>query len=143
MTKTLILGYITLLGCETIIIESIRKLVYSFLLTKRNIKGAKKIHLSQTRKDRFTLSYIEKYAVYKEDFRFYHRLLKVYTVSIFLQFIIIGIINWFSPPIAVWVLLSLGLLKLFFGSIFIRSHFSSSRISKYDRRYLLRKKRGK
>ncbi len=143
MIKTLILGYIALLGIDLFIVADLRRLVYSFLLTKRNVKGAKKIHLSQTKKDRFTLSYVEQYAVYKEDFRFYRKFLKIYAATLLPQFAAIAVVNCISVPAAIIVLLLLIHIKLVFYFVLHISKFSSASITKYDRRYLLRKKRGK
>ena len=70
-TTLLIVSAVIIVLLDITICSHLRILVYSFLLSKRNIKGAKKIHKQQTRKDRFTLEYIKEHAIYQKEFRFW------------------------------------------------------------------------
>lgn len=61
---------------EVFSFQQLTTIVYSFLLSKRNEKGAKKIHNQQTKKDRITLSYVKNYTIYpKQCYRFYKLIL--------------------------------------------------------------------
>ena len=71
MIDVLILSYISLIGLDLINLIDLRKLVYSFLLSKRNLRGADKIHKMQSKKDRLSLSYIKEYTIYPKSFRFF------------------------------------------------------------------------
>jgi hypothetical protein len=51
------------------------------LLTKRNHKGAKKIHLAQTKRDRITLAYIKDHAIYEKQFKKIYLMRSIYFFS--------------------------------------------------------------
>ena len=59
MVDLLILSTVILLILDCLLITTLRKLIYSFLLSKRNLKSAKKIHQQQSKTNRITLSYIK------------------------------------------------------------------------------------
>ena len=119
---------------------SLRRLVYSFLLSKRNVKGAQKIHNSQPRKDKLTLSYIGKYAIYKREFTFYHRLWIINLVSMLPQYLLIVIILIISPSVALCLIGGFVFVKIIMMFI-IRSQFPRTpQISKFDKRYYEKKK---
>ena len=134
MVKILIISYIFIVGIDLFNSIDLRKLVYSFLLSKRNIKGAKKIHLSQTLKNRFTLKYIKDYTIYPREFRFFHTCWIIHICSIIPEYILIIIVNFFSILNASILIAVLVVLKLIF-SVLIRMQFSSNRISRFDKRY--------
>ena len=116
------------------ILMSVRRLVYSFLLSKRNVKSAQKIHADQTRRDRFTLSYIEEHAIYKKEFRFWHRSLIIFYCSVIPQYLILATVNIFSQRIFTYVATALYVVKIIIF-ILIRSQFKDKSITKFDKRY--------
>ena len=126
--------------CDFVYITRLRELVYSFLLTKRNLKGAKKIHKAQTKKDRFTLSYIRNYAVYPKHFNFYYKFRAIYFFSLIPQYVLMIILICFFDLAAIICGLSLMILKFVLMSIIIVKNFSGQ-ISKFDRRYIYEKKK--
>jgi hypothetical protein len=75
-----ILFYFILLLLDIILFTTFRDLMFSFLLSKRNKKGAKKIHQSQDPSNRFTFNYVKDHAIYKKEFNFFH---KFYIANLF------------------------------------------------------------
>lgn len=71
MIETLITLYFANAFTDAVNLYILRDLVYSFLLSKRKPKDARKIHKEQTKRDRFTLSYIKSYAIYPKEFIFF------------------------------------------------------------------------
>ena len=134
MTRALIFLYIGIIMLDLISLLSLRKLVYSFLLTKRNIKGAKKIHIQQTRIDRFTLSYISEFAVYKKEFKIRQKILVAYYIALIPQYSILTVISILSKHIAVVFCGALLCVKFVIETI-ICLEFDSKRFSKFDKRY--------
>ena len=134
IVKLIIILYLAVIGTDAINLSDLRSLVYSFLLSKRNLKGAKKIHLTQTKKDRFTLSYIKNHAIYPKEFNFFYKLRIAYISSLIPQYAAIIILNVFSAFGAAGFLLILFIVKLIFALVVIRSQFSG-RISRFDKRY--------
>ena len=133
MTRDLVTVYIVNLIVDYANLTALRDLVYSFLLSKRNIKGAKKIHLMQTRKDRFTLSYIKDYAIYPREYRFFQRCLIVYycaTIPLYLLFIAV---NLFFAKIALILIFVFMIIKIIIF-LMIMTQFSC-KISRFDKRY--------
>ena len=134
MTTILILLYIELGLLDILLILDLRKLLFSFLLTKHNLKGAKKIHISKNRINRFSLSYIGEYAIYQKEFkRFYKLWIWVFAILV-PQYIILIFTNLFSEIIALILLVICCLVKMFLNFI-VRIQFNSHRISKFDKRY--------
>ena len=114
--------------------EQIRRLVYSFLLTKRNLKGAKKIHEKQSFVSKITLSYIKDYAIYPKDFSLWHTVWMIHIISILPQYLSLLLIHVFFADYLIASLVVIGTIK-FVLMIVVRSQFSSSAyISRYDRR---------
>ena len=134
MIKILVLAYFLLIGIDTLNIVDLRKLVYSFLLSKRNKKSAQKIHLEQSRENRFTLSYIHKYAVYKREFRFFQKSLMIYYYTIIPQYFFIIAINFISLYVTLALLIIFFMIK-FVIAMMISTQFSHNRISRFDKRY--------
>ena len=58
-----------------------RELLYDCLLARTNRAKARKLHLAQTRRDRITLSYIEKYTIYKKQFKKIYLMRSIYFFS--------------------------------------------------------------
>ena len=125
--------FIALLLLDVIDIVDIRDLVYSFLLSKRNTRAARKIHIQQTRKDRFTLSYIEEHAIYKKQFRFWHRLLIIFYCSVIPQYLILAAMLFVSNRIFLFVGFAFGGIKIIIEFL-VRFQFAG-RIAKFDKRY--------
>ena len=134
MIKILILAYFLLIGLDILNIVDLRTLVYSFLLSKRNKKSAQKIHLEQPRKNKFTLSYIDKYAVYKREFRFFQKGLVLYYYTLIPQYFLLIVVNLFSSTLALILIFLFFLLK-FIIAIMIACQFSHNRVSRFDKRY--------
>ena len=119
----------------------LRDLVYSFLLSKRNQKGAKKIHKSQSLKNRLTLSYIEEHAVYQKQFKRFYRLRLGYIYALIPQYVILAASFIISKNVALAYLMLLFAVKIVL--LFYIGHYFSSKISIFDKRYKEREKRKK
>jgi hypothetical protein len=138
----LVLSVVMIVGLDVFLCDDLKKLVYSFLLSKRNIKGAKKIHDQQTKKDRFTLKYIEQHAIYPKEFRFFQSFRMIYLYSLLPVYAILGTLFLISQNV---FLISIGVIiaiKLCIAA-YIGFHFRPHPISVYDKRYKERKKRKK
>lgn len=134
MRNILMLLYILLIGLDLINLIDLRWLIYSFLLSKRNLKGAKKIHNMQSKKARFSLAYIKEYTIYPKAFRFFYGFRLINLFLLVPQYITIVILNLFSV-FATIILIGIFVIAKIFIAIFIRSQFSSNRISRFDKRY--------
>ena len=132
----LLLLLLFLLDCGNLVF--LRSLVYSFLLSKRNIKGAKKIHNEQSLKNRLFLSYIVEYAIYKKEFVFYHKCWVFNLISLVPQYSLLFVVLMISSFVSLLFTVVLVLLKLILF-FFVMSNFSN-RISKFDKRYSERKR---
>lgn len=134
MVSTLTLFYFMIVVIDIINLIDLRKLTYSFLLSKRNLKAAKKIHSAQTRTNKITLSYIRNYTAYPKEFNVFQKLWIVYILIIVPQYVSIVIVNFFSILLAKILLIIVGIVKFVFA-IVIAAQFSSKRISRFDKRY--------
>lgn len=134
MTEILISCYILLLLIDIINLLDLRKLVYSFLLSKRNLKKSREIHLQQTKKDKLTLSYIKDYCIHPKEFIFFQRLWVVHLCSIVPQYLLIVALNLFFSTTALIIMIVLFVLKVILA-VLITSQFSAKRISRFDKRY--------
>ena len=76
---------------EAVCLSDLQTIVYGFLLSKRNDKTARKIHQQQSKKDRFTLSYIKNHTIYPKQFRRFYKLRLFYIYSLVPQYILIGV----------------------------------------------------
>ena len=135
----LVLSVVMLVGLDALLCNDLKKLVYSFLLSKRNIKGAKKIHDQQTKKDRFTLKYIEQHAIYPKEFRFFQSFRMIYLYSLLPVYAILGTLFLISQNV---FLISIGVIiaiKLCIA-VYISFHFWTQSITVYDKRYKERTK---
>ena len=142
----LVLSVVMIVMLDVLLCNDLKNLVYSFLLSKRNIKGAKKIHDQQTKKDRFTLKYIEQYAIYPKEFRFFQSFRMIYLYSLLPVYAILGTLFLISQNVPRNVLLiSIGVIIAIKLCIFayICFHFRPYPISVYDKRYKELKKRKK
>ena len=138
----LVLSVVMIVWLDALLCWRLKNLVYSFLLSKRNIKGAKKIHDQQTKKDRFTLKYIEQHAIYPKEFRFFQSFRMIYLYSLLPVYAILGTLFLISQNV---FLISIGVIiaiKLCIVA-YIRFHFWTQSITVYDKRYKERKKRKK
>jgi predicted tellurium resistance membrane protein TerC len=138
----LVLSVVMIVWLDALLCWRLKNLVYSFLLSKRNIKGAKKIHDQQTKKDRFTLKYIEQHAIYPKEFRFFQSFRMIYLYSLLPVYAILGTLFLISQNV---FLISIGVIiaiKLCIVA-YICFHFWTQSISVYDKRYKERKKRKK
>ncbi len=119
---------------DIILFCDLRELVCSFLLSKRNRKGAEKIHMEQSKWARFTLSYIKNYAVYPKEYAFFHGLYNAVMIWVLPQYILLILVSVFWAD---WFLVCAGV----FGAIkiilfiIVRLQFNANRISRFDKRY--------
>ena len=134
MIKDLILCYLLLFVMDLNMLVELRDLVYSFLLSKHNLKGARKIHVAQTRKQRFTLSYIKEHTIYPQKFRFFYRLRLLYIYSIIPQYCMVIIISFLSQKAAVITIIVLVAIKFIVELFIVRPNFRG-RISIYSKLY--------
>lgn len=126
--------YVCLALVDFAFLLDLRKLVYSFLLSKHNIKGAKKIHQLQKKSDRLSLLYIKEHTKYPRQFRVFQKMWIVSLNVLLPQYmIIIAIHVWFNNGV-VFALIAFLTVKLVMCAI-VASQFNSHRISKYDKRY--------
>ena len=119
---------------DAIVLIDLRRLVYSFLLSKRNIKGAKKIHYAQSRKNKVTLGYIKEYTAYPKEFVLFQKCWILFIITLVPQYIVIALAQVLWNSTGCILVISFWLAKLILG-ITIRMQFNSKRISKYDKRY--------
>ena len=135
MEKLLIFLICDMIFSDILNIKSLRTLLYSFLLSKHNIKGAKKIHDSQPLKERVFLQYVEKYAIYPKQFKFFYRFWISY-ISILLPRYIFAILfltlsNVIEYKVIVFSLIFLINIVIF---VYLRFHFRNH-IGMFDKRY--------
>ena len=128
--------YFTNIMLDAVSLWQLRILVYSFLLSKRNIKGARKIHMAHGKMDRFTLSYIKKYTIYPKQYAFYHKMMIVYYASIIPQYVMLTVVGIFLTD-CVFVSTSMSMLVIkAILAIIVRSQFTYSQsVSIYDKRH--------
>ena len=111
----------------------LRELVYSFLLSNRKEQDAKAIHKGQSTIDRFTLSYIQNYAIYPKEYKFYHKFLMIYYYTIVPKNVSILVVNLFIGSYAIVLSVALFVQVCIIG-IAIHSNFYHH-VSRFDRRY--------
>ena len=134
MTELIIIFYFLLLLLNTNLFITFRDLMFSFLLSKRNKKGAKKIHQSQDRSNRFTFNYVAEHAIYKNEFNFFH---KFYIANLYftpVQYLLVIILNFISLKTTFIFQIIFCITKLICNFI-LWSQQNSSRVFKFDKRY--------
>ena len=122
--------------------QRMRDLVFSFLLSRRNIKGAKKIHKVQTRKDRITLKYIENYTKYPNRFKTFQKIWVVHLYSLLPRYCLIVFLGIFFRDRLIYPFILVAVLSIasiIFG--FFISFYLLGRISIFDKRYEERQKK--
>ena len=134
MTKLIIILYFMLLLSDIILFTTFRDLMFSFLLSKRNKKGAKKIHQSQDRSNQFTFNYVREHAVYKKEFRFFHNFYMANLYFMPFQYLVIIILNFISLK-ATFILQIIFCITKLICNFILRSQQNSNRIFKFDKRY--------
>lgn len=134
MIPVIILFYIFLILLDVVLILDLNKLVYSFLLSKRNIKSAKKIHKSQSIQNKLTLAYIKDFTAYPRAFNFFQKIRMIEIFSIIPQYATIVIVNIFSRVPTIILLVSFSTIKIAFNVI-ARIQFNSNRISRFDKQH--------
>ena len=120
---------------DTVLIWELRTLVYSFLLSKHNVRGAKKIHQSQSLKDKFLLGYIKEHAIFTKRYVLWHRLYLSFLLSIPLQYIAIILTGIFYIAASVNLMVVVEIIKSVLALI-VRSQFitQSHNITIFDKR---------
>ena len=126
--------YFLVLLADLILFITFRDLMFSFLLSKRNIKSAKKIHKSQTFLNRLTFNYVKEQAVYKKEYGFFHTFYIANLCFVPLQYILLVTINFISLKATFVLQVIIFVIKLIFNFI-LRFQQNDSRIFKFDKRY--------
>ena len=134
MIELLFILYICLLLHDWVNLDFFRQLIYSFLLSKRNVRSAKKLHKQQSRKDRFTLAYIKNYTPYQKQFSFWQKMRCLYYIITAVQDLSLILVNLFSIIYTINLLIIFIVIKAIV-LVILRSQFKSSRIAKFDKRY--------
>lgn len=133
MVKLFFLALIVILITDYFLIVFLRRLVYSFLLSKHNIKGAKKIHCAQSHKNKLTLNYIKVHAIYPKQFDFWHKVYLFFLVSTPLPYIVIVLVGIFNIAASVNLIIVFDVIKTICLFI-VRSRFVTQYITIYDKR---------
>ena len=107
MKVILFLLYVMVIGCDILNFFDFRSLMLSFLLSKRNLKGAKKIHRSQSAFDRLTFNYVKNHAIYTKEYNFLHSIYLVFLCTLPIQYAALIIVDLLSNKAAIIVLLVL------------------------------------
>lgn len=127
--KILMISSLLLLLLDSLNVQWIYRLLFSFLIGKTNRKHAEKIHAEQTAKDRFTLYYIRpKLTKYRREFDRFHRLYKVELLALLPQYAVIAVLCIWIGDMAKFVLYVLCAIK-FILFIWVRSYFDGNRVS--------------
>ena len=134
MIKLIIGFYFLLLLSDVVLFTDFRKLMFSFLLSKRNEKGAKKIHQAQSRSDRFTFRYVKDYTPYQKEFRFFHGFYMVNVYFTPFQYLAVIVFNFISLKITFILQIIFFVIKLICNFI-LRSQQNANRIFRFDKRY--------
>lgn len=132
--RLIIIIYIGFLLSDLILFHDFRKLIYSFLLSKRNRKGAEKIHSEQSFRARFTLSYIKDYAVYPKEYAFFHGLYKASMIWLLPQYMILTLVAIFWNDYFLLSAIIFGIIKIIL-CIIVSLQFNANRISRFDKKY--------
>lgn len=72
------------------------RLVYSFLLTKKNRKSARALHRSRTFFEKITLCYVKEYTYYPKAYGFLYRFRLIYIATLIPQYIALIMIHIFA-----------------------------------------------
>ena len=131
--ENILICYLTIILLDTYLIIKLRKLVYSFLLSKRNSNGAKRIHKSQSLWNRVTLFYIRELAIYRE-YDFFQKVRLSNIIFTIIQYIVIIFFSFLEMQKAIYAILLFLVIKFIFG-IWIHTKFDAYRFAKFDKRY--------
>ena len=134
MLDVIIISYFLLLLTDIILFITFRDLMFSFLLSKRNIKGAKKIHKTQNFLNRFTFNYVKEHTIHKREFQFFY---KFYITDLYfspLQYLLLVVLNFISLK-STFILQVIFLVIKLICNFILRAQQNSNRIFKYDKRY--------
>ncbi len=135
--------FIFMLQCAKISMS--RRLVYSFLLSKRNVRKAREIHREQSVRQRLTLSYIREHAIYPREFSHFHRFYIVSLLLLPFPFVLSIPVYIFFAQTAIVLAIILAVIEVIL-LFYLRAqfHLSSPMISRFDKRYgELNKRRGR
>ena len=132
MTKDIIFLYYVNLLFDAATILVLRELVYSFLLTKRNVKSGKKIHQQQSLKERVTLAYIKEYTLYPKKYNLFQKMRVACYVEIIPKYVLLGVVTFFHQKNSLILLIILGVLKMII--LLIPASQFVGKISKFDKR---------
>ena len=135
MIKQYLIWYLGMIVLDLNCLILLRRLVYSFILSKRNLKSARKIHLRHNFKERFTLSYVFDLSIYKKQCRFFTWLRMAYIYSVIPIYLIL-VPFLFMPFKQFFVAVAFICLLKFVIMCYVSSRFvfGHSSISIYDKR---------
>ena len=127
--------FVALVLFDIILTNKMRALVYSFLLSKHNLKSARKIHSKKSFLSKITLSYIKDYSIFPKDFSLWHTVWMIHIISILPQYLSLLLIHVFFADYLIVSLAVIGIIKLILLFV-VRSQFSITMpsVSRYDRR---------
>ena len=134
MKKIITVLYVLLVLSDITIFTDFRGLIFSFLLSKRNIKSAKKIHSSKSFFDRFTLNYVKEHAIYPKAYKFFHNFYLAFLITFPIQYTALITTHIFSIKAVTILLVSFVIIKLVIGA-YLRLQVNPGRIYKFDKRY--------
>ena len=120
-----------LIAVDLITMRLLRKLLRDFLRSKKNKRQIIQLHASQPMANRIKLDYI--YPLLKHNqraFKFYHRLYLSMLLMALPEYLILGILCVLVDHIAVYIILTLGIVKIVFYLV-IRSNFDANMVSIY------------
>lgn len=127
----LLLQILVFVAFEAFNFYQLTQLVYSFLLAKRNEKGAKKIHNQQSKKDRFTLSYVKNYTIYPRQCNRFYKIRLFYIAFLIPKYTILTVaLIRFDAFWLADLMLAVKILFIFL----IQAFFFKNKLSIYDKR---------
>lgn len=132
--KLALVGLFLLMLCDCLLVSEARKLLYGFLEVKRNHSGARKIHKSQSVKNRIFLSYVRDHVTEAKHLKLYKRFRFIYFLelgSIIPQYIAVAWM-WNEGRITEFLILICAAIKIVL-LVYFRIHLNSNRQPKYSK----------
>lgn len=119
---------------DLVLLSSVRRFLFDFLIEEKSRKSAKRIHLQQSINNRITLAYIlpllkHNVTIYKR----YQTLYKVMLATLMPQYAILLIFNIIRPLESLYLCAIFVLLKIVI-SLVVRSQTDSNLVSRYRRK---------
>lgn len=134
MTNLIIIFYFLLITTDLLLFFTIRDLLFSFLLTKRNRKTAQRIHKAQSFFNRFSFNYVKEHATYQKEYRFFHIFYIANLCLIPIQYLLLIILGFFSISVTLTLLIVFWAIKLIFNFA-LWTQQNSNRVFRFDKHY--------